>query len=135
MTNQSMTQRPSWWTGMLRGLGRHCPQCATGKAFRSYLKIVDRCEHCDAQLGTTRADDAPPYFTICIVGHIVVPLMLLVERFYAPSSWVHAALWVPLTILLTVAMLPYVKGGVLGMMWGFGIRGDESCERQDGTPS
>ena len=42
---------------------------------------------CGAPLGLARADDAPPYFTILITGHIVVPLMLLVDRMSEPPIW------------------------------------------------
>ncbi len=30
--------------------------------------------------GGMRADDAPPYFTILIVGHVLVPLVFVVEK-------------------------------------------------------
>lgn len=129
MTSPTFEDRPSWWSGMLRGLTRRCPHCTEGAAFDGYLKVVDKCGHCHAPLGRMRADDAPPYFTIFLVGHIVVPLMLITERLYHPADWLHAALWLPLTVVLTLAFLPYVKGGVLGMMWGIGIRGDETSER------
>ena len=70
--------------------------------FRRYLKVVDACPHCGEELHHHRADDAPPYFTIVIVGHIVVGLVLAVEMAYRPPLWVHAALWLPLTLLVAL---------------------------------
>jgi uncharacterized protein (DUF983 family) len=63
-----------------------------------------------------RADDAPPYFTILITGHIVVPLMLLLERSQQPPTWVMSAIFLPLTLVLAVGLLRPVKGGTVGLM-------------------
>ncbi len=58
-----------------------------------------------------------PYFTILIVGHIVVPLILLVEQHLAPSVSAQLAIWLPVTALLTLALLPHVKGAVMAAIW------------------
>ena len=70
--------------------------------FRAFLKVADHCPACGEALHHQRADDAPAYFVILIVGHIVVPIVLAVEIAFAPSYWVHAALWLPLTIGLSL---------------------------------
>lgn len=89
--------------------------------FNSYLKVIGECPVCHAPLGLARADDAPPYFTIVAVGHIVVPAMLILERTVSPPLWVHAALWVPLTIVLALAFLQPIKGATVGLMLRLGI--------------
>lgn len=122
------TARPALVTALGRGLRRHCPYCGTARAFRGYLTVEPACPACGAELGKVRADDAPPYFTIVIVGHIVVPLMVVAEQLYGLSPAVHAALWLPLTALLTLGFLPYVKGATLGLMAAIGITGTESSE-------
>ena len=53
-----------------------CPACGKGAMFNAYLKVNDRCPACGEELHHHRADDAPPYFTMLIVGHIVVALVL-----------------------------------------------------------
>jgi len=113
-------------SALLRGIARRCPACGEAPAFSGYLKVRAACTTCGEALGEIRADDAPPYFTIFLVGHIVIPLLLIVERLYAPSSLVHALIWVPLTVVLTLAFLPVIKGGTLGLMTAVGIRGDEN---------
>ena len=85
------------------------------------LKVRDPCDHCGEALGSYRADDAPPYFTIFLVGHIVVPLMLWVEKDWMPDLWVHVLLWIPLSLILTFLFLPRIKGAVLGAMVHLGI--------------
>ena len=87
------------------------------------MKVADTCPHCAEALHHQRADDAPPYFTIFIVGHIMVPLVLIVERVWHPSYLVHAALWLPLTLGLTLALMPIVKGIVVGLQWALGMHG------------
>ena len=95
---------------LLRGARLTCPACGKGTMFRRYLNVVDECPACGEALHHHRADDAPPYFTIVIVGHVVVGLLLAVEMAYRPPLWVHAAIWLPLTVLLALALLPMIKG-------------------------
>ena len=91
---------------LLRGARLKCPACGSGAMFRRYLKVADNCPACGEELHHHRADDAPPYFTIVIVGHIVVSLVLLVEMTYRPPLWVHVMLWLPLTVALALLLLP-----------------------------
>ena len=114
---------------MRRGWRERCPQCGRGRMYRSYLKVNDRCPECGLELAGHRADDAPPYFTILIVGHIIVPLMLVLEQEMHPAEWVHMVLWLPLTLILSLTLLPRIKGALIGLQWakrmhGFGGEAD-----------
>lgn len=118
-----------------RGFAHACPACGHGRLFHSYLKVSDACADCGAELHHHRADDAPPYFTIVLVAHVVVPLMLMVEKGWAPALWVHSAIWLPLTLAMSLAFLPAIKGALVGYQWalymhGFDPRsgGDESWD-------
>ncbi|MEA2779781.1 MAG: hypothetical protein QOK29_1325, partial [Rhodospirillaceae bacterium] len=57
------------------------------------------------------------YFTIAIVGHIVVPAVLAVEQIAAPPTWLQLAIWLPVTLALTLGLLPYIKGAAMGVIW------------------
>ena len=103
---------------MLRGAALKCPACGVGAMFRRYLKVADACPHCGEELHHHRADDAPAYFTIVIVGHIVVGLVLAVEMAYRPALWLHAALWLPLTVILTLVLLAVGEGRARGAAMG-----------------
>ena len=127
----------SWKQAMLRGGRGKCPSCGTGPLFTKFMKVAGTCGYCGEALHHQRADDAPPYFTIFIVGHILIPLVFIVERVWQPSYLVHAALWLPLTLGLTFALMPIVKGAVVGLQWALGMHGfgfetpneDESHDR------
>ena len=126
MSQLAQPVRPrSITSAVLRGLMRRCPACGSGRSLRGYLKLYDRCECCGEPLGHIRADDIPPYATIFLVGHIVVPLVLWTERHFAPPLTAQMIAWPLVTALLTLLFLPYVKGGVVGLMWSLGLRGDE----------
>ena len=73
--------------------------------FGRYLKVADTRPDCGEALHHQRADDAPPYFTIIIVGHVVISLVLAVEIAFRPPIWLHAALWLPLTVILALLVL------------------------------
>lgn len=110
-------------TGLGRGLRRRCPQCGQGHLFTRYVTVKPKCSGCGLELEIYRSDDAPPYFTIFIVGHIIIPCLLLMEQLLHPPGWVHMAIWIPLTLLLTLLLLPPIKGAVIGAQWAFKIRG------------
>ncbi len=111
------------WQAIMRGMARRCPACGTGALYGKYLKVQHACGHCCTELHHHRADDAPPYFTMMIVGHIVVGGVLAVERQLAPSMLVHMLLWLPLTLALSLVLLPIVKGGLIGLQWALRMHG------------
>ncbi len=106
---------------LARGARCVCPACGQTPLFRSYLKVMPECAKCGASLGLVRADDAPPYFTILLVGHIVVPLMFLVERNWQPPLWLEAAIWLPLIAALSMLLLQPIKGATVGLMLTLGM--------------
>lgn len=122
----------SWKQAMWRGFTCSCPACGQGRMFGSYLKVADNCPSCGEELHHQRADDAPPYFTMFIVGHIVIPMVLVVERLWSPSLPVHFMLWTAITLSLTFALMPAVKGAIVGLQWALRMHGFDPAHRQDG---
>ena len=110
-------------TGLRRGFRRKCPNCGHGFAFGGYLKLRSECEVCAHPIGEYRCDDAPPYFTIFLVGHIVVPGVLAMEHALSPSLALQLSGWLPTTVVLCLGFLPFIKGAVLGTQWAMGIKG------------
>ena len=123
----------SVFQGMLRGARGRCPACGEGRLFRRYLKVVEHCPVCQEALHHHRADDAPPYFTIVIAGHLLVPLLIAFEVAFRPSLWIHAAIWIPVTLALCLALLPVVKGAIVGLQWALYMHGFDP-EAQDEEP-
>lgn len=112
-------------TAFARGAMGRCPACGQGKLFSGYLRVVDVCAHCHAPLGRIRADDAPPYFTIFVAGHVLLPFVFLVEKAWHPEMWVHMAIWLPAFAIVSTLLLRPVKGMVLAWMMRLGLTGDE----------
>jgi uncharacterized protein (DUF983 family) len=106
-------------------LGR-CPCCGKGKLYRAYLKQVDACSACGEKFGAIRADDAAPWLTIIIVGHIFLPLMLVGVAMSTMPSWVLAVLWSSIFILLSLAILPRAKGLFIAILWHTGAPGSKA---------
>lgn len=127
------TPRP-WTSAVLRGFRRCCPACGQGKLFSGYLSVAPACSVCGLELHHQRADDAPPYLTIFVVGHIIIPLMLFVEKMWHPDLWIHFILWLPLTTFLSLWLLPRIKGVVIGLQWAFRMHGfaDDTSAEEDG---
>lgn len=128
-----MPSKPAQWPenprpvgrSLHRGLRRRCPNCGQGPLFTGYLRVAAACSRCEEPCGRIRADDVPPYITILVVGHIVVPLLLIVYQNYRMDLWLSMAIWPLLTLVLALVLLPIVKGGTVGVMWALQLRGDE----------
>jgi uncharacterized protein (DUF983 family) len=116
---------PSRVSAVRRGFSGRCPCCATGRMFRAFLKVRERCEVCGEELFHHRADDFPPYLVIVIVGHIVVSMILLVEIEFAPPLWLQMTLWPLVTMGLALALLQPVKGAVVALQWSLRMHGFE----------
>jgi uncharacterized protein (DUF983 family) len=107
---------PPVLTAIGRGLLGRCPACGKTPLFNGFLRVNAACSNCGAPLGLARADDAPPYFTILITGHVIVPLMFMVDRMGEPPIWLMTAIFVPLTFFMALGLLRPVKGGTVGLM-------------------
>jgi uncharacterized protein (DUF983 family) len=116
----------STWLGIKRGAVLRCPNCGKGHLFRRFLKIQERCEYCGVDNSIYPSDDAPPYLTLVLTGHVIVPLYMAIERAYAPPMWLSASIWLPLTAAMSILLLPYMKGGVVGFCWAKDIRREQA---------
>ncbi len=121
---------------LLRGARGLCPACGEGRLFARYLKVAPFCATCGEELHHHRADDAPPYVVILAVGHIVVPLLVIVEELYQPPVWGHLALWLPLTLALSLVLLPIAKGALVSLQWALRMHGfDPSSAEREPPPA
>lgn len=100
-----------------RGLRGRCPACGEGRVLDGYLTATSGCSSCGENYSQLQADDMPPWLTIIVVGHLIVPLLLVVEQIWHPDMWLQMAVWPVLTLALMLALLPRSKGLVLGLLW------------------
>jgi uncharacterized protein (DUF983 family) len=111
--------------GLGRGFAQRCPDCGQGKLYGAYLK-VKACTVCGHDNAVYPVDDAPPYFTILLVGHLVIaPLLFFPFIWQAPTALVLATT-LPAVAILTLLLLPRVKGAVIGVHWALGHKGRET---------
>ena len=116
------------WSAMKRGFRGRCPRCGEGKLFRAFLKTANNCSACGLDFTPHRADDLPAYLVIVIVGHIVVPIALWIETNYSPAVWLQLAIYLPLSLVMSLALLQPVKGTVVGLQWALRMHGfDENA--------
>jgi len=116
---------------IFRGIAGKCPSCGQGSMFDGFLSVRPACQTCGEELHHQRADDAPPYFTITIVGHIIIPALLAVELLWRPALWIHMALWIPLTILLALVLMRPVKGALVALQWALYMHGFDPDAGED----
>jgi uncharacterized protein (DUF983 family) len=112
-----------------RGLLGRCPACGKSNLFNGFLRVTAECLNCRAPLGLARADDAPPYFTILVTGHVVVPLMYVVDRVSEPPLWVMSVIFLPLTLVMALGLLRPIKGGTVGLMLNLNMLKSDPGER------
>ena len=119
----ALKEKRDVWQALKRGFRGRCPRCGEGKLFRAFLKTADSCPVCGQDFTPHRADDLPAYLVIVIVGHIVVPLALMIETNYSPPVALQLAIYLPLTFVASLALLQPVKGAVVGMQWALRMHG------------
>lgn len=107
----------SFGQAIWRGIVGRCPACGQGKLFRGYLTLADRCSHCGLNYGFADAGDGAIIFVILVAGFILVGGALFVEVRYAPPYWLHAILWGPLAIIVTLGLLRPFKGILIALQF------------------
>ena len=114
MTQSPVSSSPSpFVTGLL---GR-CPRCGEGRLFKGFLAVAPRCEACGLDYGFSDSADGPAFFVMTFSGFVVVVAALVVEILYQPPFWVHAALWLPLILVTTLAPLRPLKGLLIALQY------------------
>ena len=124
MTTGSVSLAKATW----RGFRGKCPNCGKGHMFGRFLKVASACDHCGEELFHQRADDFPAYLVMVLVGHLVVPAILAVETAYAPPVWLQLAVWLPVTLFASLALLQPTKGAIVGLQWQIGMHGFEASK-------
>jgi uncharacterized protein (DUF983 family) len=99
------------------GLRGRCPRCGQGRLFQGFLSLRSAFDHCGLDYGFADAGDGPAVFVILIGGFIVVFAALMTEVFFQPPYWVHAALWLPLILIVTLAPLRLIKGLLIALQY------------------
>lgn len=119
MANNVKTDKRAW-PAIWRGLKCRCPNCGQGWLFHHYLEQVEHCKECGEPLAHYKAGLFLPFIVITLIIHIVAIVMLDIELRGYGNPQVYLYVLVPLTLVLTFAILPSAKGAIVGLMWAKG---------------
>jgi uncharacterized protein (DUF983 family) len=108
---------------LARGFRRRCPACGEGRLFDGFLAVRAACPACGEALHHHRADDAPAWATMLVVGHAMVPAILLARQAPDVPVWAHMTLWPLVALGLCLMLLPRVKGAIVGWQWAHRMHG------------
>jgi uncharacterized protein (DUF983 family) len=112
MAEQLQTPSP-----YVAGLSCRCPRCGKGKLFHGFLTPRPKCEACGLDYSFADAGDGPAIFIILIAGAVVVAAALIVEVLYQPPYWLHALLWGPLILIVTLLPLRLMKSLLIALQY------------------
>ena len=112
-----MSTKPQHVSSVFAGLFARCPRCGKGPLFKNVLELRDRCSNCGLDYHFIDTGDGPAVFAIFILGFLVLGLALYVEFTYEPPVWVHAVLWGALTPLIALALLRFLKAGLIALQF------------------
>ena len=92
------------------GLAGRCPRCGEGRLFSGLLTVAPSCDRCGLDYSFADSGDGPAVLLILVLGFVVVGGALWVEFTFMPPIWVHALVWIPLTLGLGIGLLKPLKG-------------------------
>ena len=99
------------------GLAGRCPRCGEGRLFEGYLKVRPRCSACGLDFGFADSADGPAVFIMLIAGFAVLGAALAVEIAYEPPIWLHLVIWLPLALIVCLALLRPMKGLAVSLQY------------------
>ena len=94
-----------------------CPRCGKGSLFRGYLTLSPSCQICGLDFAGFEAGDGPAVFVILIVGAIVAGGALITEVAFQPPYWIHAVIWGPALVILSLALLRPLKAALIVLQY------------------
>ncbi|WP_372840689.1 DUF983 domain-containing protein [Phaeovulum sp.] len=131
MTNTDLVEDRPLGRALRRGFTGACPNCGRGRLLQGYLRLRPTCPVCGEDLSHARADDGPAYLTILIVGHVLAPTIVAVFVHWRPSPLVLMSLFASGAVMLSLALLPRLKGMLVGIQWSRRMHGFGGVEARD----
>jgi uncharacterized protein (DUF983 family) len=99
------------------GIMCRCPRCGEGPLFRGFLTTHPRCESCGLDFSFFEGSEGPAVFIILIVGVVIVGAAALTEMLFHPHPLMHLALWIPGTIILSLALMRPFKAIMIALQY------------------
>ena len=95
-----------------------CPRCGAKTMFAGVLAFSNECGDCGLDYSRFNVGDGPAALVTLVVGTITVGLAIWLQLSFEPPWWVHALLWIPLTLVLVIGLLRVTKAGLLASEYG-----------------
>ncbi|MFZ5930175.1 MAG: DUF983 domain-containing protein [Pseudomonadota bacterium] len=102
---------------LIAGLLSRCPACGKGPLFQGFLTVRSCCPVCNTDFSKMDSADGPAVFIVLTAGAIVVASALVVEVKYQPPYWLHALLWLPLILGLSLGLLRPFKALMIALQF------------------
>jgi uncharacterized protein (DUF983 family) len=99
-----------------------CPRCGKGKLFGGIVSFAPACDRCGLDYSGFNVGDGAASFLILIVGAIVTGLAMWLELSRSPPWYVHVALWLPLTVILSLGLMRFAKALLLALEYRHSAR-------------
>ena len=94
-----------------------CPRCGEGRMFKSWLKIVERCDRCGLDYRFAAPDDGPAFFSLCIIALPLIAIVVWIQLAFDPPFWVHLVTSIPLMVAGTLLPLRPIKGWLVASQY------------------
>jgi uncharacterized protein (DUF983 family) len=123
MTNIDSLADRDWKKAVLAGMVDRCPSCGQAHLFAKGLRTVPHCPACGQDWSAQRADDFPAYLVILILGHVLVPIVVMVNMAWDLPLGAQMIGWSLLAVAIAVLMIRPAKGAVIGAQWALRMGG------------
>jgi|ERR1700674_2345830 len=101
----------------MAGITCRCPRCGEGGLFAGFLKVAPACENCGLDYSFADAGDGPAVFVVLFTGLIVATAAVIVEFVWRPPYWVHAVVWGPLILVISLRLLRPAKALLIALQY------------------
>jgi uncharacterized protein (DUF983 family) len=96
-----------------------CPRCGKGRLYRGWLEMNDSCSDCALPFSAREQGDGPAFFAVLLIGALTAIGAAIVEIKLAPPFWLHAAIWIPFTLIGTILGLRVLKAALVGVQYQY----------------
>ena len=103
--------------GIMAGVKGCCPRCGEGRLFAGFIDLAPRCEVCGLDYSFADSGDGPAVFIMLIAGAIVVGTALIIDANYEPPLWLLGAIFLPLTVFVSLGLLRPLKGWLIASQY------------------
>jgi uncharacterized protein (DUF983 family) len=90
-----------------------CPDCGAKTLFAGPISFAPQCVVCGLNYSAFNVGDGPAALLTMVLGALIIILAFMLEIAAHPPFWVHAILWVPLTVALALLLLRFSKAALL----------------------